>query len=235
MIAAIAAGCTAALAQSVAITGKKVVYKRPKPNVDFKKTFWIRHPRVKASSPALSRKIESAISFEKVIPINIREEINDIQWLEEADFSVDYNKHGVLAVKLTIYGSGAYPSSSTKTVIVDTKTGRRVFPADLFRDMNGLAAMIREDQKREIAAAIEEIRKDPENNEPDPASLFTDAKFTSSDIKELTVSDKAVTFTYDYGFPHVIQALQPDGTFFYTWKRLRQFIKPGGLLTRIAR
>ena len=44
-----------------------------------------------------------------------------------------------------------------------------------------------------------------------------------------------MTFKYDYGFPHVIQALQPEGKFFFTWEQLRPFLVPGGLLAKLAR
>jgi hypothetical protein len=235
LIMAMAVLCHGIVAQTVTITGKKIVYKRPKPFSPEKKTFWINHPQVKAATPALANKIQSAISFEKVIPLNISEEINEVQWLEEADFRVDYNKNDILTVTLTIYGSGAYPSSSDKTVVVDARTGNPVKASDIFVDLKGLAAMIRKAQEKEIAEGIEVIKKDPEMNETDPGSLFADANYTAEDIKEFWVSDNGVTFMYEYGFPHVIQALEPNGEYVFTWAQLKSFIKPAGLLTRVAR
>src|SRR5688500_4179024 len=76
----------AAFAQSVTITPKKITYKRPKPIADFKKTFTVTYPKVKAATPALSRKIERTISYEKVSDLNIEEEKAEIQWLEEAHY-----------------------------------------------------------------------------------------------------------------------------------------------------
>lgn len=222
-------------AQSVTVTGKKVVYKRTKPLSPEKRTFWINHPRVKAASPALSKKIETAISFEKVIPIDIREEINEIQWLEEADFKVDYNDNDILTVTLSIYGVGAYPDSSNRTVVIDTKTGKKVEAADVFADLEGLAKMIKAAQDEEIKAGIEVIKNDPDMKDENPESLFESAGFTVEDLKEFSVDDKGVTFIYNYGFPHVIQALQPDGRYFFNWEQLKPFIKPAGLLSRIAR
>jgi hypothetical protein len=235
LIVAMAVLCQGIAAQPVTITGKKIVYKRPKPFSPEKKTFWINHPRVKAATPALSKKIQAAISFEKVIPLSVNEEINEVQWLEEADFKVDYNNNDILTVTLTIYGSGAYPSSSDKTIVVDAKSGNRVKASDIFVGLNGLAAMIRKAQEKEIAEAIEVIKKDPDIKETDPESLFADANYTAADLKEFAVSDKGVTFIYDYGFPHVIEALQPDGKYFFSWAELKPFIKPAGLLTRVAR
>jgi hypothetical protein len=218
--------------QSVVVTGKKVTYTRPKPTLDFKKTFTINHPQVRAETPALSRKIESAISYEKVMPLIIKEEMDEYQWLEDADFEVVYNKDGALAIQLSVEGSAAYPSGSTKTVVVDTRTGSRVRPADVFVNLKGLAAMVRREQKKEIAASMKELRKE---NEADPESLFEGADFKTANLDWFSISDKGVTFVYEYGFPHVIQALQPSGQFTFTWRQLRPYLKRGGLLSRIAR
>ena len=53
--------------------------------------------------------------------------------------------------------------------------------------------------------------------------------------KNFPISDEGVTFYYDYGFPHVIQALAPDGQYFFKWAELKPFIKPDGLLARFVR
>jgi hypothetical protein len=86
-----------------------------------------------------------------------------------------------------------------------------------------------------VAEGIVEIKKDPDMKETDPASLFESTNFTVADLNEFSVGDNGVSFIYDYGFPHVIQALQPGGSYFFTWTQLKPYIKPGGLLSRIAR
>ncbi|MBK8302555.1 MAG: hypothetical protein IPK98_03765 [Chloracidobacterium sp.] len=232
---AIAAFAGLAHSQKVVVTGNKVTYIRPKPLADFKKTFTINHPVVTAATQSLSVKIESAISFQKVIPLDIAEEVNEIQWLENADYEVLYNDNGALCIALSIEGSGAYPSGSTKTVVVDTLKGDRVKPADTFKNLSGIVALVKKAQKIEIAKAIKAIRKDPDFREPDPKTLFISANFKTEDLDWFSISHKGVTFNYDYGFPHVMQALQPDGKFFFSWKQLKPYIKAGSLLSRVAR
>ena len=156
----IVAVCVTAFAQSVTVTGKKVTYKRPKPIMDFKKTFTIRYPKVKASTPALSHKIEAALSYEKVLGLNLKEELSEPQWLEEADFEVTYNKNGVLCVGLSMNGTAAYPDGTTKSIVVDTATGIRVTPAMAFTNLAGLAAMVKKEQNKEVAQAIIDIKKE---------------------------------------------------------------------------
>src|SRR5215813_738973 len=115
-----------ALSQSVVITPRKTVYRRPKPMSSYKKTFTIRYPRVSGLSPTLNKRVQATISYEKVSDLNLKEEIGETQWLEEAGYKVNYNKNGVLDITLTMDGSGAYPSGYSRTVVVDLKTGNRV-------------------------------------------------------------------------------------------------------------
>src|SRR5207248_784389 len=100
ILVVLAISCLAVAAQSVVITGKKVTYKRRKPIMDFKKTFTINYPKVKAATPALSKKIEASISYGSVLHLDLKEELSDTQWLEEADYKVGYNKNGVLGISL---------------------------------------------------------------------------------------------------------------------------------------
>ena len=222
-------------AQSVLITPKKVTYKRPKPISEYKKTFTITYPKVKASSPALSKKIESTLSYSTVLGLNVNEEIREIQWLEEADFEVSYNSKGILTITLSMNGTAAYPDGTSKALVVDLKTGNRVRPVDVFTNLNGLAAMVKRAQKAEVSKALKEMKEDPENKDFDTDQLFENTNFTAKDLNEFEVNDKGVTFIYNYGFVHAIQALEPDGRYTFTWKDLRPYIKNTGRFAMFGR
>ncbi|MCC6327253.1 MAG: hypothetical protein IT174_01970 [Acidobacteria bacterium] len=219
-----------ALAQAVTVTPKKTVYKRPRPISKYKRTFTVTYPRIRAATPALSKKIETAISYSKVLGLNVNEEINEVQWLEEADYTVDYNDRGIFVITLSMNGSGAYPDGSSKTIVIDTKTGHRIGTPQAFRDTSGLLDLIRERQKAEIGSAIEEIKKDPDAAESDPSGLFSEKIFSLNDLDQFALDANGITFIYDYEFPHVIEALEPEGRYKFTWKEIAKFIKPGGPL-----
>src|SRR3954454_14515083 len=91
-----------AAAQSVVITGKKTTYTRRQPTDEYKKTFTINYPKVKAATPALSRKIENAISYRSILGLNLQDELTGNQWLSEADYEVIFNNKGVLCMDLTM-------------------------------------------------------------------------------------------------------------------------------------
>lgn len=226
---------TAVFAQSVVVTPKKTTYTRKKPIMDFKKTFTVNRPLVKASTPALSKKIQTAISYEKVMMFNLQEELTEVQWLEEADYEVAYNKKDILNVWLSMTGTGAYPSTTYESVVVNAKTGNVVKAADVFTNLKGLAALVKKQQAEEVKAGIEEIKKDKDFNEPNPESLFESTTFEVINLEKFSVNDDGVTFKYDYGFPHVIQALEPSGSYQLTWKQLKPFIKPTGLFGQFVK
>ncbi len=223
-------------AQTVVITPKKVTYKRPKPITEDKKSFTIAYPKVKAATPALSKKIEAAISYESNLELNLKEELNDTQWLEEADYKVGYNKNGVLSIELWMAGTAAYPDSMTKYVDVNLVTGAKAKPADAFTNLTGLLAKVNKAKDTEVVNAIIDTKKDPENKDADIESMFKESEeYNKLSLDQFSVSDKGVTFHHDYGFAHVVQALQPPGEFFFTWAELKPYIKAGGLLSRIGR
>jgi hypothetical protein len=233
-IAAILVASVAGLfAQSVTVTEKKTVYTRPKTADKFKNQFTITYPKVRASTSAISRKIENALSYKTLFDLDLNEELHGVQWLHEASFEVEYNKNGILGVMLFVEGSGAYPSGTTKRVLIDTRTGNVLRPGDLFTNLRGLTAMVRKVQRSEIEAAIVELKKDPEN--ADIEDTFKEsARYHPLKLDQITITDKGVTFHHDYDFAHVIKALEPDGEYSFTWAQLRPYLKKGGLLTRIA-
>ena len=105
---------------------------------------------------------------------------------------------------------------------------------DVFVKLSELAAKGKQRQAAEIKKAILEIKKeDPE--EENPASLFENTDFTVENLDKFSVSDKGITFWYDYGFPHVILALQPEGRYFFSWAELKPFIRRASLLARFNR
>lgn len=220
-------------AQTITVTPSKTVYRRPKPLNEYKKTFTVTRPIIKGVPAPVKKKIEANVSYEKHFEFNVQEEIKEIQWVEEASYTLDYNKRGLLGFTLTIEGSGAYPDGSNKSVVIDVKTGNRVAPAAVFTDLAGLAAKLKTMQHEEVKKALVDIKKeDPEANTED---LFSSTDFTAENLTEFSISDKGITFLYDYGFPHVIKAWEPEGMYTMTWAQLKPFIKSDGLFGQFVR
>lgn len=221
-----------ASAQSVIITPRKSVHRRPKPQHEQKATFTVRRPIAKASTPALSKKITAAISPEKVLDLNIREELTEYQWLEEADYKILFNQNGVLCVEEWMVGTAAYPDSLTRRVVVDIANGTVVGPADILKDLTALAVLVKKKQAAEVAAATAEMKSEPDAR---PDELFSETNFTVKDFKQFSIDPKGVTIYYDYGFPHVVEAWEPPGEFRFSWAEIKPFVRTDSLLARFVR
>ena len=224
-------------AQTVKIKGQKKVYTRTKPISGYKKTFTVRRPIATASTPALSRKITAAIDPVTVLDINIREELTEVQWLSEVDFEEVFNKDGVLTMMLWMEGSGAYSDGVTKYVVIDVAKGARLTPAAAFVDLPGLIAAVKKKQDAEIEKAIKELKANPDfaAADDDPKRLFEETDFELKDLDNFAVDMAGVAFFYDYGFPNVIKALEPEGELRLSWAEVKPFIKKDGLLARFVR
>jgi hypothetical protein len=218
----------------VKVTPKKVAYNRPKTvQNEYKRKFEITYPVVAGAN---GKKIEAILNCEKTFEFKIKEQQSgEDTWLDSCDFTVNYNKNNVLDVTLFMEGSGAYPSTSSKYLIVNTKNGTRVKPADVFVKLDELAAMIKKAQKAEMKKASVDYKKDPDSADFDASEYFNNADFKAENLWAFTVADKGITFHYDYEFPHVILALQPSGTYFYSWSKLKPYIKTDGLFGKFAK
>jgi hypothetical protein len=50
-------------------------------------------------------------------------------------------------------------------------------------------------------------------------------------LNNFIVTPNGITFYYDFGFPHVAKALEPDNSFPVTNEELQPFLKKNGLLS----
>ncbi|MDQ5843724.1 MAG: hypothetical protein M3539_00320, partial [Acidobacteriota bacterium] len=55
-------------------------------------------------------------------------------------------------------------------------------------------------------------------------------RYTIENLNEFSVGAQGITFLYDAGYPHAIQAFEPNGKYFFRYAELKSFIKPDGLL-----
>jgi hypothetical protein len=227
---------------AVKITPKKVIYTRKGRNIEkYKRTVEVRYPVISGiQTPALKRKIENNLSYWSVFETSLKESLSDT-WLSSLDYKVNYNRNSLLDISLMMEGAGAYPSTNTHNRIINLNNGEVVKLADVLKpnSLTKLAGMVNkklEAEKRGIIARIDknEFDTDKEQN----ASLkerIRELSFTADSFKEFRLSDRGLTFLYDPEFPRVIQALQPDGSYFFTYAELRPFIKPDGLLGKFIR
>lgn len=224
---------------SVTITPKKTVYTR-KNAPRYKRTVEVNYPIVSgALKPAVKTRVENTISYWRNFETTLKENLSDT-WLETLNYEVNHNGNGILDISLRMDGSGAYPDFSTKNLVINLKTGELVKFADVFRSemLDSLAEMVGkklEAEKKEIYERIEEEKEATKEDKDSLKEQVGALKFTAENFAEFSVNDKGVTFLYDAGFPHVIQALEPAGRYFFSYNELKPFIKTNGILSQFIR
>lgn len=232
--------------QIVQFTPKRTVYTRKGKDVPKeKRTFVVTYPLFNGAIPIeAKKKLEKTISYWRVFETTLLENTSEYHWLSEMSYQVNYNKNGILDIALTQEGVGAYPDGSTVELIVDLKTGEQVKFNDAFKteSLAAFAKMVDVKLKAEAKETVGRIDKgefgnvkeDKEANDSLKEQL-NNLEFTAETFNEYSVSDKGVTILYDAGFPHVIQAAQPDGRYFFTWEQVKPFIRRDGLLGKFVR
>lgn len=232
---------TFAQGNGLIIVPKRTVYKRTGRDVpQYKRTFEVRSPVIKSKLAAATRKkIEQNLDYWKLFDMKLGENLRDDDWLTSCDYEVKYNRNHILDVWLTIEGVGAYPDSSTKYVVIDARTGNKVELRDIFitENLTGLRDKIREKMRHTEASLDKEMKEELAIHREDEIEREFHPAPDALELKNLdgfSISNKGVTFIYDYGYAHVVEALEPSGEFFLTYAQLKPFIRRDGLLARFA-
>ncbi|QQS42306.1 MAG: hypothetical protein IPM63_05015 [Acidobacteriota bacterium] len=219
----------------VSITPMKVIYVRQGDDLpDFKRRFEVTYPIVSGlKSERAKRQFEDTISYWTAFDTTLEENLGDYYWLDTLDYEVPFNRSGIVVIRLFINGSGAYVDGDLKTLVLDTNTGRRVTVREAFMNLPALVEKLVVMQEAAVAEEIESRKEmDPDDAET-IAEYMKDKTITVTSLDEFSVSDEGVTFHFDYGFPHVIQALQPNGDYLFTWEEIGPYLRKGGPLSRL--
>lgn len=197
----------------------------------------ISYPFIKsgANNAAVLRKVRALLQIKNIFDTSLAEYREDT-WLDEFDYKVNYNKNFILDITFMQNGMGAYPDGQTKNFAISLKTGELIKARDIFKPeaLQTLAAMVDKRLQEENERTIKESTGDAALTEEDKAMLRA-LKFEVANLDDFSISDKGITFLYDAGFPHVIQALEPAGEYFFSYSELRPYIKPEGAVGLLAR
>lgn len=222
----------------VQITPNKVTYKRIGKNVpDHKRTFVVIYPVVLGmknyeAEENLLKTLDYWNNFDGTLAGNLGDE----HWLTDLYYRVNYNRNSILDITLTMEGVGAYPDESTKNLVIDLNTGKQIRIKDVFANLDGLAAQIDRARQRDLENLIKEADREAEGDGAYYRELMKkEGRFTPSQLKEFSISDRGVTFLYDYDFVHAAKALEPPGRYFFSWSELKPFIRTDGLLGQFVR
>ena len=178
------------------------------------------------------RKVRALFDFKNIFETSLAEYRADT-WLSEFDYKVNYNRNFILDITFMQEGIGAYPDTQTKHFAINLRNGELIKAADAFdsSSLNELAARV----DKKLQTENQETIRDSGDDRETAKDLLKDLKFEASNLNEFSISDKGVTFLYDAGFPHAVQALQPVGEYFFSFAELKPYIKRDGPLGMFVR
>jgi hypothetical protein len=179
------------------------------------------------------RRVQSLLRVKNVFDSSIDDYRQD-RWLAEFSYKVNYNRHYILDITFEQTGSGAYPDTHNKHFAVSLKDGTVIKASDVFitDKSQALATLVNQKLQAELRKILEEFGAP--KSDPEDIRIAKEAQepleFTIENLDEFSIGAKGVTFLYDAGYPHAIQAFAPHGQYFFTYSELKPFIKPDGLL-----
>lgn len=150
--------------------------------------------------------------------------------LVSADFTVDGNVRNVLSLTIQQEWLGAYIDFSKTYLNFNSNTGASVAITDILTEASlpVIASRLDEVLQQRIATLKTELAAEIASGEIE-ATQWDELHVTVADLSQFSTTNEGITFHYDAGFPHVIQALEPDGEFAVTIDQLDAAISSEGL------
>lgn len=200
-----------------------------------RKKAMVRYPIVRGLSDAVVlRRIQNALTMKNVFDHTL-DEFRRNPGLLSYDYKVNYNQNYLFDITFTEEFEGAYPDTGTKHFLINLKNGKVVRATDAFNpnSFNALSGLVDQKLKTEVTELIK-VNDDDKSVDAEAKSHVRDElkklRIGVQNLNEFSVSDKGVTFLFDADFPHVIQALQPAGEYFFSYAEIRPYIKRDGPL-----
>ena len=213
-----------------------VIIRRGALTKDFpnKKRATVTYPVISGLKDApVLRRVQAILQVKNVFDSSIAE-YRDGNWLTEFSYKVNYNKNSILDITFTQDGLGAYPDTQTRHFAINLKNGNVIKASDVFiaSSLPTLRTMLDgklQSELKEILESLKDSKRDPED-----VRIASEAQepldYKIENLDDFEVGAKGVTFLYDAGYPHVIQAFEPNGRYFFSYSELKPYIKRDGLL-----
>ena len=199
----------------------------------FKRRAVVVYPVVNGLSAPVLRRVRSVLDFKNIFDYSLKEYREDT-WLDEFSYVVNHNGNFLLDITFSQSGSAAYPDEQSRHFLINLRDGRVIKASDVFitRELASLSALVNLKLQNELKEILKSLRDS--NSDPEDITIATDAQevleFKVENLDDFSVSAKGVTFLYDAGYPHAIRAFEPTGRYFFTYSKLKPFIKRDGPL-----
>lgn len=149
------------------------------------------------------------------------------------DYSVHYDRNGLLSLKTEKTTVGAYPVTSFNYYNFSLKDGSIATLSDWIRQSQTKAIMslLNSRLDKQISRRLDKSRCGDDYN---ISTLQQEHNYEKQNLQFYIEKDK-VRFPYDFGFPHINEACEPLQEITLSWDELQPFIDQTGILAPIAK
>ena len=192
------------------------------------------------NDPAVMEKIKKATSFEMTSGLEPQEAAEWLSSNERPKFGLEgyglntlYDEHCVSSYRVTLEWMGAYPSTQHVFLNFDKRTGDAL-PIGAIVDPAKINALVAKCDQQLQANIVS--NKESRKNEPEEIQILNEKfsenppKFTAEHLNTYFIEGDEIVFVYPFDFPHVIQALEPDGYIRLKKAEFNSFIHKDGPL-----
>lgn len=200
---------------------------------------------INLSNKTVVDSINKELGFESVIGESIEELKKSASGITAADYEVTYDKNDILSLDLYIDFMGPYPSIHHSNYNFNLNTGKHIELSDIFykEKISTLVKMLNLKLSANIKGTLAWARennpdsRDGECDEDDinyqiDGNKQYDSNYGQFNEQKLDylITSAGIQFHYNFDFPHVILACEPAQLDVMTFKELRDYIHPDGLL-----
>lgn len=185
------------------------------------------------------RRIRSLFAFKNIFDSSL-EEYREDTWLSEFSYTVNYNRNFLFDITFTQDGVGAYPDGQSRHFLISLKDGGVVKAADAFLadKFGALAALVDQKLQAELKETTAEALRTSNLETTESQNIVEtlgQMTFGPENLADFSVSAQGITFLYDAGLPHAIQAFEPEGRYFFSYSELTPYLNRTGPLGQFAR
>lgn len=180
-------------------------------------------------------KINKILDFDKTIEFT-EFDATENNGITSVGFDVNYDKNNILSLTVHVSTYGAYPDEFSTNYLINLKNAELVTLSDIFyqNKINDLVGILNKKLQENVNEAINQnpqLKQDINCNRGMEGCMYPDGfTFTEENLKNFVITSDGIKFAYDFGFPHVSQALEPNGVMILTYSQLKDYISKEGLL-----
>jgi len=207
---------------------------------DHAETITIKFPVIVTKSAVVNKLINDKIKEEVLSPednkMSLAKALDTAigTWMTELEYEVTFRQNGLLSLKFTVEGEGAYPSTSLFYLNFDLRNGQFLTTLDIIAKdrIESFTRKVFTDKKKFLQDYKSEMKDSIKTNKNDTTDFASAIEIVNEsciehvEMKSFSLTKNELEIIDPCEFPHVMQNMGPDYQLKYSLGYLKEFLKP---------